>query len=119
DYLNEMTAHEDKLAHARRGEEDARKECEGLRLDLDALRARLEEREQELGLARQSADELTREKERLEEIGRSMGPPAPPQTAESTHRGAYSPHRNGHADPVASTATTGHVGEGGEWIAYN
>jgi len=111
DYLNEMAAHQDKLAHARRGEEDARKESEGLHQEMDALRARLDERERELTLARQSCDELTREKERLEEAIRSMPPLEPPAPE--------SPERNGHPEPVESAATTGHVGEGGEWIAYN
>jgi PAS domain S-box-containing protein len=112
DFLNDMSGHEEKLADARHGEEEARKESDNLRQEVASLGARLDERERELALARQSLDELAREKERLEERVRSTPPPAPPPAAET-------PDRNGHPEPAASTATPSPAGEGREWIAYN
>src|SRR5205085_421039 len=90
----DMTALEEKFAQARHGEEAAKQEHEALYRQIAAQQAHLEEQQRDLLQARQTADELAREKERLEALHRSAAPPAVPQQVEA----------NGHAEPIPALA---------------
>jgi PAS domain S-box-containing protein len=109
DFLNDMNALEEKLAQARHGEDEAKRESESLQREIGALRARLEEEEQAAAQARQIAEELNREKERLETLVRAAAPP-PVQEEIAT---------NGHTEPHMVTVSPRRPPEPADWLSYN
>lgn len=111
DFLNEMTALEEKLGQAKRSEEEARKKSESLDQETTALQTQLEERDRDLAPSRLSIEELTRQKDRVVELSRPAPPPAPPPREET--------ERNGHPEPNALVVAKPRPSVPSDWLSYN